>query len=108
MKTLMSQHIFNSDSCRILFASCLSALCLATLSTQAANITVTNGIDGAPGSLRQALADAHDGDTINFDASITGVSMIAGELVVDKSVTISGHDANTFVVDAYDRSRVFH
>jgi hypothetical protein len=108
MKTLMSQHIFNSDSCRILFASCFSALCLATLSTQAANITVTNGIDGAPGSLRQALADAHDGDTINFDASITGVSMIAGELVVDKSVTISGHDANTFVVDAYDRSRVFH
>src|SRR6185436_8700891 len=34
--------------------------------------------------------------------------MIAGELVVDKSVTISGHDANTFVVDAYVRSRVFH
>ena len=51
MKTLMSQHIFNSDSCRILFACCLSALCLVTLSTQAANITVTNGIDGAPGSL---------------------------------------------------------
>ena len=108
MKTLMSQHIFNSDSCRILFASCLSALCLVALSTQAANITVTNGTDGAPGSLRQALMDAHDGDTINFDASITGVSVLFGELVVDKSVTISGADPHTFEVNAYSLSRVFH
>src|SRR5947207_6258096 len=35
-KTLMSQHIFNSNICRILFATCLSALCLIALSTQAA------------------------------------------------------------------------
>ena len=45
MKTLMSQHIFNSNTCRILFATCLSALCLATLSAEGAIITVMNTND---------------------------------------------------------------
>ena len=54
---------FNSNICRILFATCLSALCLIALSTQAATITVTNTNDSGAGSLRQAIADAHDGDT---------------------------------------------
>src|SRR5260370_38722998 len=35
----------------------------------ATTITVTNGNDSGPGSLRQALADANDGDTIHLDAS---------------------------------------
>ena len=33
---------FNSNTCRILFATYLSALCLIALSTQAATITVTS------------------------------------------------------------------
>ena len=99
---------FNSNACRILFTTCLSALCLIALSTHAATITVTNEDDGGPGSLRRMLADANDGDTIVFDASVHGIPVIFGELVVDKSVNISGHDANTFAVDAYGRSRVFH
>src|SRR5439155_1252176 len=35
-------------------------------------ITVTNTNDSGPGSLRQGLADANDGDTINFDPSLNG------------------------------------
>ena len=35
-------------------------------------ITVTTTNDSGPGSLRQALADANDGDTINFDPSLNG------------------------------------
>ena len=50
---------FNSNTCRILFASFLSALCLIALNTQAATITVTNTNDSGAGSLRQALADAN-------------------------------------------------
>jgi len=96
---------FNSTTCRILFAT---AFCLIALSTQAATITVTNMNDGQPGSLRQALANANDGDTIVFDASVHGITVVFGELVVDKSVTISGPDANTFEVSTYGRSRVFH
>src|SRR5262245_32203661 len=58
-ETLMSQHIFNSNICRILFATCLTALCLIALSTQAATIPVTNTNDSGAGSLRQAISDAH-------------------------------------------------
>src|SRR4051812_6992226 len=36
----------------------------------AATITVINGNDNGPGSLRQAIADANNGDTINFDPSV--------------------------------------
>src|SRR5882724_227435 len=68
--SLMYQRIFNPGICRILFASFLSALCLIALSTQAATITVTNTNDSGAGSLRQAIADAHDGDTIDF--GVTG------------------------------------
>jgi hypothetical protein len=41
----------------------------------------------APGSLRQALANANNGDTINF--AVTGtISLFSGELVIGKNVTI--------------------
>src|SRR5436309_2040978 len=64
--SLMSQRIFNSNRRRILFASCLSAVCLIALNAQAATISVTNTNDSGAGSLRQAILDAHDGDTVNF------------------------------------------
>ena len=108
MKTLMSQRIFNSNTCRILFATCLSAMCLAALSAEAATITVINGNDSGPGSLRQALVDANDGDTIDFDASLTYIAWYNGELVVDKSVTISGPGAANLLLDPLQGSRAFH
>src|SRR6266487_3509792 len=64
--SLMSQRIFNSNRRRILFASCLSVLCLIALNARAATISVTNTNDSGAGSLRQAILDAHDGDTVNF------------------------------------------
>jgi hypothetical protein len=58
-------------------------------STHANTITVTNTNDSGPGSLRQALADANDGDTIGF--AVTGtISLTSGELVIDKNIIISG------------------
>jgi len=107
-KETTQMKTFNSHTCRILFATCLSALCLIALSAQAATVTVTNGYDGQPGSLRQVLADANDGDTINFDTSIDGIAVLFGELVVDKSVTILGPDPHTFEVNSFGLSRVFH
>jgi hypothetical protein len=106
----MSQHIFNSNICRILFATCLSALCLIALSTQAATITVTNTNDSGAGSLRQAIADAVDGDTINFDSLLNGqtITLTSGELLVNKSVTINGPGLDNLTVDGNHASRVFH
>src|SRR4029077_4877434 len=57
---------------------------------QATTIIVTNTNDSGPGSLRQALADANNGDAINFDSSLNGgtITLFSGELVVNKSLTI--------------------
>ena len=45
----------------------------------ASTITVTTTNDSGPGSLRQALVDANDGDTITF--AVTGtIGLTSGEL----------------------------
>ena len=66
-----------------------------------ATITVTTVNDNGPGSLRQAVADAVDGDTINFSSSLNGqtIALTTGEVLVNKSITISGPGANTLAVD---------
>jgi hypothetical protein len=75
-------------------------------------ITVTNSNDIGPGSLRQALADANDGDTINFDPALNGrnISLTSSELVVDKNVTIHGPGRNLLGVFRSSNTpfRIFH
>jgi predicted outer membrane repeat protein len=63
------------------------------LPVHAATITVTNTNDNGPGSLRQALAVAHDGDRITFAVSGT-ITLTSGQLGVSKNVTISGPGAD--------------
>jgi hypothetical protein len=80
---------------------------LLTTRAHADIITVTNLNDRGSGSLRQALVDANDGDTITF--AITGtIGLTSGELLVDKSITISGPGAGELVVDGNAKNRVFH
>lgn len=97
----------NSSTCRVVLAACLGALCFIALSTQAATITVTNTNDGGSGSLRQAIAGAHNGDTIEFAVAGT-ISLSTGELLVDKSLTISGPGAASLIIDGNLATRVFH
>ena len=101
MKTL------NSNTCRILFATCFSALCLIALSAQAVTITVTNTNDSGAGSLRQALADAHDGDTIDFGVTGT-ITLTTGGLPVNKSISINGPGSDHLTVDGNHASGVFY
>ena len=92
-------------------AICSVVVCAAAISVQADTITVTTTADSGPGSLRQALADANDGDTINF--TVTGtIALTSDELAVDKSVTISGPGPTLLAVWGYVTLnagiRVFH
>jgi hypothetical protein len=75
----------------------------------ATTITVTNGNDSGPGSLRQALAQANDGDTINFDPSVNIVTLTTAELVITKSITISASPQMVTVARASQTEfRIFH
>src|SRR4051812_40232356 len=66
--------------------------------TLAASITVTNTNDSGPGSLRQALADASDGDLISL--AVTGTIVLTnGGLVLDKNVTVSGPGPDRLSID---------
>src|SRR6266478_7922131 len=52
---------------------------------------VQNTLDSGPGSLRDALANASDGDTISFCPGVTGsIILTNGPLFVSNSVTILG------------------
>jgi predicted outer membrane repeat protein len=76
------------------------------LPVHAATITVTNTNDSGAGSLRQALADANNGDTINF--AVTGtIALTSGGLVVARNVTISGPGANQISIDGNQATFVF-
>jgi hypothetical protein len=78
---------------RIRFATaCVLLLCAIATTARANTITVINTNDSGPGSLRQALTDANDGDTIDFDPALNGqaIRLTGSELVVEDSVTISG------------------
>ena len=64
----------------------------------AASITVTNTNDNAPGSLRQALTIANDGDTIKFEVTDT-ITLTSGGLPINKNITISGPGRDQLSID---------
>ena len=89
----------------------LAALLLATPSRAATN-TVTTTADSGPGSLRDAIAAAAAGDTINF--AVTGaITLTSGELLINKNLTVAGPGAGILTVERSTASgtpdfRVFH
>jgi hypothetical protein len=86
--------------CLVLYATALGA--------RATTITVTNTNDSGSGSLRQALADANNGDTITF--AVTGtIGLTSGELVIDNSITIEGSGSDSLAVSRSSGTfRIFH
>ena len=84
----------------------LLLLCAMVIHLRAATIIVSNTNDSGLGSLRQVLAGANDGGTINF--AVTGtIGLTSGELLVHKNVTISGPGRAALDVDGIGRSRIF-
>jgi hypothetical protein len=98
----------------LLLAVCVIPFGLAQRTTAKGNrpahvITVTNTNDSGPGSLRQALREAQDGDTINFDPSVNTVTLTTAELVITKSITISASPQMVTVQrSSQTEFRIFH
>jgi hypothetical protein len=92
---------------RMRFAAIAALLiCAIAMQAHAAIITVTNTNDNGPGSLRQALTIANDGDTINF--AVTGtIRLTSGALPINKNITISGPGPDQLPVDGNQALLVF-
>src|SRR6266487_5977579 len=88
-------------------AICLILACALTIAAHATIIPVTNTNDSGPGSMRQALAVANDGDTIDATGISGVISLTSGELLVETSVTINGPGADLLAVDGNMISRGF-
>jgi hypothetical protein len=79
---------------------------VVVVTVRADTITVTNTNDNGSGSLRWALADATDGDTIDF--AVTGtIGLTSGELIVGKSISISSLSANLLTVARAQGAAIF-
>jgi hypothetical protein len=77
------------------------------VSAQDTSLTVTTLADSGPGSLRQAVADAQNGDTITF--AVTGTLVLAGEdiSIITDDLTIQGPGANQLAISGAGTSRIF-
>ena len=73
-----------------------------------AAVTVTNNNDSGPGSLRDAIASAAAGDTIQFASSLASQTIILsnGQLVIDKNLTIDASGATNLTISGNNTSRV--
>jgi hypothetical protein len=89
-----------AHSCLVFYrAVLLVALSLmGAMAGQAATITVTTGVNAGAGSLRQALASASPGDTINFDSSVSVITVTSGLTVNKDNITIDATNRQTATV----------
>lgn len=80
------------------------------------DVTVQNLDDTGPGSLRDAIENAPDGETINFDPSLAGGVIILknsnftiGNFVIRQSLVIDGSAlGDAIVLDGNGNSRIFN
>src|SRR2546425_3226055 len=86
-------------------------VCLAVLAVSpvfAATTTVTSTNDSGSGSLRDAIAGAAPGDTINFNLTYPARITIASTLTIGTNLTISGPGASNLAINGNDSVRVFY
>jgi hypothetical protein len=73
------------------------AVMVLFVATRAFGATVTSLADDGPGTLREAIAAASPGDTIDF--SVSGVITLNTGLVIDKDLTLTGPGAASLALD---------
>jgi hypothetical protein len=77
--------------------------------TVLSTLTVLNTADSGAGSLREAIATASSGDTIDFAHNLSGKSIVltSGQLVVSKDLDIEGPKMQLLTISGNGASRVF-
>jgi len=92
------------------FALSLLVVCSVYGISNAATITVTNILDGMPGSLRDAVSMASVGDTIVFLPTTDGLPQVlsAGEIALNFSINIFGNGPGNTIVDGNVSNRIFN
>lgn len=74
-----------------------------------ARITVTTTADSGSGSLREAIANASNGDTIVFASDLANQTIrLEEQLSVDKSITLDGADASNLTLSGQNKTRILH
>lgn len=85
----------------------LTLILAAAVSTSAATLTVTNLADTGPGTLRDRIAAANPGDTINF--GIQGDIVLASQLTIAKNLNVFGFGVEGLVrISGNNSTRVFN
>lgn len=81
---------------------------LPASAARAGTVMVTNTADSGPGSLRQAIAEAQPGDTVEFALGWPAtIILTSGELVISKPLAVAGPGPELLAVSGNDASRVF-
>ncbi|MCI4667728.1 MAG: T9SS type A sorting domain-containing protein [Bacteroidia bacterium] len=68
-------------------------------------ITVNSLANDGSGSLRESIALANEGDTLQM--GLTGTILLDSQLVVDKDLYIFGIGPDTSIIDAQEKDRIF-
>ncbi len=82
----------------------IAALTLAASTASADTLVVANTNDAGPGSLRDTVGAAKTGDTVQVPA---GTYTLAGQILILKSISITGAGARSTVLDGGKVSRIF-
>jgi hypothetical protein len=70
-------------------------------------VIVTSSADSGPGTLRDAIAGAVSGETIEFARNVHAITLTSGELAISTNLDIEGPGANKLTISGNNNSRVF-
>src|SRR5690242_2856876 len=89
------------------FATLVASVLLVAESASATTRTVTNGSDSGAGSLRDTIAASVAGDTINFSAGVSTITLTSDSLSVNHNLTIQGPGVNSLTITRSSSSSNF-
>lgn len=72
-----------------------------------AQVVTSSADDGSAGTLRSQIAAAAPGASITVDFTVSNIKLTAGDIVIDKSLTITGNIFGSTTIDGDGLSRIF-